>query len=161
MQKMMNFLMMHNVQEERIRSNVYCIILRDEYDLVKFIKMVQQASLFVNLQIGPYVCAEWNFGGFPVWLKYVSGIVFRRTMSLSRLRIVVEEFIVVSLEENVRGTLSLFILCAGILLLGSSHPSVMILLEFGHLEHEAKVNAIADTGVMEHDGEQEDDSTIT
>ncbi|KAM1247475.1 hypothetical protein ACFX13_044311 [Malus domestica] len=64
--------------------------------------MVQQASLFVNLQIGPYVCAEWNFGGFPVWLKYVSGIVFRRTMSLSRLRIVVEEFIVVSLEENVR-----------------------------------------------------------
>ncbi|KAM1481499.1 hypothetical protein ACFX2I_028520 [Malus domestica] len=78
------------------------IILRDEYDLVKYIKMVQQASLFVNLQIGPYVCAEWNFGGFPVWLKYVSGIVFRRTMSLSRLRIVVEEFIVVSLEENVR-----------------------------------------------------------
>ncbi|XP_070663651.1 beta-galactosidase 5-like isoform X3 [Malus domestica] len=70
--------------EERIRSNVYCIILRDEYDLVKFIKLVQQASLFVNLQIGPYVCAEWNFGGFPVWLKYVSGIVFRRTMSLSR-----------------------------------------------------------------------------
>ncbi|CAN6722723.1 unnamed protein product [Malus baccata var. baccata] len=90
-----------------IRSNVYCcsrscysnfpvflcgfpnslsssIILRDEYDLVKFIKMVQQASLFVNLQIGPYVCAEWNFGGFPIWLKYVSGIVFRRTMSLSR-----------------------------------------------------------------------------
>ncbi|KAM1664254.1 hypothetical protein ACFXTN_039805 [Malus domestica] len=62
------------------------IILRDEYDLVKFIKMVQQASLFVNLQIGPYVCAEWNFGGFPVWLKYVSGIVFRRTMSLSRQR---------------------------------------------------------------------------
>ncbi|KAM1176267.1 hypothetical protein ACFX19_029172 [Malus domestica] len=60
------------------------IILRDEYDLVKYIKMVQQASLFVNLQIGPYVCAEWNFGGFPVWLKYVSGIVFRRTMSLSR-----------------------------------------------------------------------------
>ncbi|PKU81033.1 Beta-galactosidase 3 [Dendrobium catenatum] len=27
--------------------------------------------------IGPYVCAEWNFCGFPVWLKYVPGINFR------------------------------------------------------------------------------------
>ncbi|KAK7335881.1 hypothetical protein VNO80_27992 [Phaseolus coccineus] len=47
------------------------------YDLVKFIKLVQQAGLFVNLRIGPYVCAEWNFGGFPVWLKYIPGISFR------------------------------------------------------------------------------------
>ncbi|OIW09005.1 hypothetical protein TanjilG_05981 [Lupinus angustifolius] len=47
------------------------------YDLVKFIKLVQQAGLYVNLRIGPYVCAEWNFGGFPVWLKYIPGISFR------------------------------------------------------------------------------------
>ncbi|KAG8376142.1 hypothetical protein BUALT_Bualt09G0032500 [Buddleja alternifolia] len=47
------------------------------YDLVKFIKVVQQAGLYVHLRIGPYVCAEWNFGGFPVWLKYVPGIEFR------------------------------------------------------------------------------------
>jgi beta-galactosidase len=49
----------------------------DRYDLVKFIKVVQQAGLYVHLRIGPYVCAEWNFGGFPVWLKYVPGMVFR------------------------------------------------------------------------------------
>ncbi|XP_017983039.1 PREDICTED: beta-galactosidase [Theobroma cacao] len=49
----------------------------DRYDLVRFIKLVQQAGLYVHLRIGPYVCAEWNFGGFPVWLKYVPGIVFR------------------------------------------------------------------------------------
>ncbi|CAL1414148.1 unnamed protein product [Linum trigynum] len=49
----------------------------DRYDLVKFVKLVQQAGLYVNLRIGPYVCAEWNFGGFPVWLKYVPGISFR------------------------------------------------------------------------------------
>ncbi|PON85374.1 Glycoside hydrolase [Trema orientale] len=49
----------------------------DRYDLVKFIKLVQQAGLYVHLRIGPYVCAEWNFGGFPVWLKYVPGIAFR------------------------------------------------------------------------------------
>ncbi|KAK6153598.1 hypothetical protein DH2020_013237 [Rehmannia glutinosa] len=47
------------------------------YDLVKFIKLVHQAGLYVNLRIGPYACAEWNFGGFPVWLKYVPGISFR------------------------------------------------------------------------------------
>lgn len=32
------------------------------YDLVRFIKLVKQAGLYVNLRIGPYVCAEWNFG---------------------------------------------------------------------------------------------------
>ncbi|KAF6174881.1 hypothetical protein GIB67_026369 [Kingdonia uniflora] len=49
----------------------------DRYDLVRFIKLVKQAGLYVHLRIGPYVCAEWNFGGFPVWLKYVPGISFR------------------------------------------------------------------------------------
>ncbi|XP_057415941.1 beta-galactosidase 3-like [Lotus japonicus] len=48
-----------------------------KYDLVKFIKTVQKAGLYAHLRIGPYVCAEWNFGGFPVWLKYVPGINFR------------------------------------------------------------------------------------
>ncbi|KAB1207924.1 Beta-galactosidase [Morella rubra] len=47
------------------------------FDLVRFIKQVQQAGLYVHLRIGPYSCAEWNFGGFPVWLKYIPGIVFR------------------------------------------------------------------------------------
>ncbi|KAL3639127.1 Beta-galactosidase 3 [Castilleja foliolosa] len=49
----------------------------DRYDLVRFVKTVQKVGLYVNLRIGPYVCAEWNYGGFPVWLKYVPGIVFR------------------------------------------------------------------------------------
>ncbi|XP_057978440.1 beta-galactosidase 1 [Malania oleifera] len=49
----------------------------ERYDLVRFIKLVQQAGLYVHLRIGPYVCAEWNFGGFPVWLKYIPGINFR------------------------------------------------------------------------------------
>ncbi|GAV87945.1 Glyco_hydro_35 domain-containing protein/Gal_Lectin domain-containing protein [Cephalotus follicularis] len=47
------------------------------YDIVKFINLVKQAGLYVHLRIGPYVCAEWNFGGFPVWLKYIPGIDFR------------------------------------------------------------------------------------
>ncbi|GMP31842.1 hypothetical protein CsSME_00005895 [Camellia sinensis var. sinensis] len=47
------------------------------YDLVRFIKTIKKAGLYAHLRIGPYVCAEWNFGGFPVWLKYVPGISFR------------------------------------------------------------------------------------
>ena len=34
------------------------------YDLVRFLKTVQKAGLYANLRVGPYVCAEWNFGYF-------------------------------------------------------------------------------------------------
>jgi beta-galactosidase GanA len=34
----------------------------ERYDLVRFIKTVQKAGLFVHLRIGPYICGEWNFG---------------------------------------------------------------------------------------------------
>ncbi|KAL7098178.1 hypothetical protein ACP275_09G001000 [Erythranthe tilingii] len=47
------------------------------YDLVKFCKIVQQAGMYLILRIGPFVAAEWNFGGVPVWLHYVPGTVFR------------------------------------------------------------------------------------
>ncbi|KAG9160089.1 hypothetical protein Leryth_005803 [Lithospermum erythrorhizon] len=33
--------------------------------------------MYMFLRIGPYVCAEWNFGGFPVWLRDVPGVEFR------------------------------------------------------------------------------------
>jgi hypothetical protein len=29
---------------------------------VRFIKTVQKVGLYAHLRIGPYVCAEWNFG---------------------------------------------------------------------------------------------------
>ncbi|XP_077228648.1 beta-galactosidase 9-like [Tasmannia lanceolata] len=47
------------------------------YDIVKFVKLVGSAGLYFHLRIGPYVCAERNFGGFPVWLRDVPGIEFR------------------------------------------------------------------------------------
>ncbi|KAK6141946.1 hypothetical protein DH2020_024319 [Rehmannia glutinosa] len=46
-------------------------------DLMKFVKLVKEAGLFVHLRIGPYVCAEWNYGGFPLWLHFIPGIVLR------------------------------------------------------------------------------------
>ncbi|XP_073155787.1 beta-galactosidase 15-like [Henckelia pumila] len=46
-------------------------------DLVRFIKTIQDAGLYAVLRIGPYVCAEWNYGGFPVWLHNLPGVELR------------------------------------------------------------------------------------
>ncbi|CBI16777.3 unnamed protein product, partial [Vitis vinifera] len=32
------------------------------YDLLKFVKIVQQARTYLILRFGPFVVAEWNFG---------------------------------------------------------------------------------------------------
>ncbi|GFY98543.1 beta-galactosidase 15 [Actinidia rufa] len=46
-------------------------------DLIRFIKTIQAEGLYAVLRIGPYVCAEWNYGGFPVWLHNMPGIELR------------------------------------------------------------------------------------
>lgn len=38
-------------------------------DLRDYIKLAQEEGLFVILRPGPYVCAEWEFGGYPWWLQ--------------------------------------------------------------------------------------------
>lgn len=40
-----------------------------EADLAKFIRTAKEVGLYVVLRPGPYVCAEWDFGGFPFWLQ--------------------------------------------------------------------------------------------
>jgi hypothetical protein len=47
------------------------------YDLGRFLDLCQNEGLFVILRIGPYVCAEWNFGGLPWWLITKKGLVTR------------------------------------------------------------------------------------
>uniref|UniRef100_A0A915LC97 Glycoside hydrolase 35 catalytic domain-containing protein n=1 Tax=Meloidogyne javanica TaxID=6303 RepID=A0A915LC97_MELJA len=37
-------------------------------DLVEFLRVAQHNGLYVLLRIGPYVCAEIEFGGLPWWL---------------------------------------------------------------------------------------------
>jgi beta-galactosidase GanA len=49
-------------------------------DLVAFTQECQKQGFYVNMRFGPYTCAEWNYGGFPAWLKDVNNITFR-TMS--------------------------------------------------------------------------------
>lgn len=62
--------------------------LEDQYDwsgrgnLTKFMEMASSAGIFVNLRIGPYVCAEWTYGGLPAWLGQKDGVAFRQTNSV-------------------------------------------------------------------------------
>ena len=37
-------------------------------DLVGYVKLAQKLGLWVILRPSPYICAEWEFGGFPAWL---------------------------------------------------------------------------------------------
>ncbi|XXG85502.1 hypothetical protein AAC387_Pa11g0568 [Persea americana] len=56
---------------------------RGQYDfngnrnIIRFLKTIQDAGLYVVLRLGPYVCAEWNYGGLPVWLHQLPGIQIR------------------------------------------------------------------------------------
>ncbi|KAG8633151.1 hypothetical protein MANES_18G079900v8 [Manihot esculenta] len=46
-------------------------------DIISFIKEIQAQGLYVSLRIGPFIEAEWTYGGLPFWLHDVPGIVFR------------------------------------------------------------------------------------
>ncbi|KAM3352984.1 hypothetical protein ACQJBY_024264 [Aegilops geniculata] len=47
------------------------------YDLVKFIREIHAQGLYVSLRVGPFVKAEWKYGGLPFWLRGVPNITFR------------------------------------------------------------------------------------
>ncbi|MFV8786180.1 glycoside hydrolase family 35 protein [Aerococcus viridans] len=37
-------------------------------DIEKFISTAEELGLYVIIRPSPYICAEWEFGGFPAWL---------------------------------------------------------------------------------------------
>lgn len=46
-------------------------------NLEKWLEIAHGLDLKVILRLGPYICAETNYGGFPVWLRDISDIRFR------------------------------------------------------------------------------------
>lgn len=46
-------------------------------DIAAFVRLCQAEGLWVLLRPGPYVCAEWDFGGLPTWLLSIPDIRVR------------------------------------------------------------------------------------
>jgi len=46
-------------------------------DIAAFVKIATEEGLWVILRPSPYVCAEWEFGGYPYWLLTEKGLEVR------------------------------------------------------------------------------------
>ncbi|KAL3820568.1 hypothetical protein ACJIZ3_006481 [Penstemon smallii] len=88
---------------EPVRGEYY---FRGRFDLVRFVKEVKQAGLFVHLRIGPYACAEWNYGGFPIWLHFIPGIQFRTTNNIFKkeMELFLSKIVNLMKDENLFAT---------------------------------------------------------
>ena len=48
-------------------------------DIVKFIELAAKLELLVIFRPGPYICAEWEWGGHPYWLLHDKDMLVRST----------------------------------------------------------------------------------
>ncbi|WP_342332750.1 beta-galactosidase family protein [Pedobacter sp. FW305-3-2-15-E-R2A2] len=46
-------------------------------DIAAFVRIAKEEGLWVILRPSPYVCAEWEFGGYPYWLQNEKGLEVR------------------------------------------------------------------------------------
>ena len=46
-------------------------------NIAEFVHIAQEEGLWVVLRPSPYVCAEWEFGGYPYWLQNEKGLIVR------------------------------------------------------------------------------------
>ncbi|MEK3800582.1 beta-galactosidase [Peribacillus sp. FSL H8-0477] len=51
-------------------------------DVAHFFQLCADKGLYVIARPGPYICAEWDFGGLPWWLSTKEGIQYRSADSL-------------------------------------------------------------------------------
>ncbi|KAK2979424.1 hypothetical protein RJ640_016336, partial [Escallonia rubra] len=68
------------------------------FDLVKFVRTVHEAGLYVHLRIGPYVSAEWNYGSvFLIYLHYAATFpVFPEIKTINNnilITIIIEDYV--------------------------------------------------------------------
>ena len=47
-------------------------------DFEEYLKEAQDVGLYATVRVGPYVCAEWDSGGYPVWLKFKKDLLVRQ-----------------------------------------------------------------------------------
>jgi beta-galactosidase len=49
----------------------------EDLDLAAFVRLAQELGLYVIVRPGPFICAEWEFGGLPAWLLADPGMEVR------------------------------------------------------------------------------------
>jgi beta-galactosidase len=74
-----------NAVQTYIAWNFHCPEKDEECDfsgdrnITHFFELAQSYGLYVILRPGPYICAEWDLGGFPSWLFAVNRSIQLRT----------------------------------------------------------------------------------
>jgi len=48
-----------------------------DHDLRAFLQLVTRMGMYAIVRVGPYDCAEWDNGGYPLWLKFKPGLRVR------------------------------------------------------------------------------------
>ncbi|MBV9470253.1 MAG: beta-galactosidase, partial [Abitibacteriaceae bacterium] len=48
-----------------------------DHDFNAFLQEVKAVGMYAVVRPGPYVCAEWDSGGYPVWLRFKPGVRVR------------------------------------------------------------------------------------
>jgi beta-galactosidase len=48
-----------------------------DHDLDAFLKLIKRLNMYAIVRVGPYYCAEWDFGGYPIWLHFKNNMVVR------------------------------------------------------------------------------------
>jgi len=61
-------------QHEPVQGQYY---FGDNLNVTQFLRLCQQNELYVNFRIGPYVDAEWDYGGIPEWVRELKDVKFR------------------------------------------------------------------------------------
>ena len=93
-------------------------------NLVAFVQEAAKAGLFVHLRIAGYVCAEWNYGGLPVWLREMKNSTFRTF----------DERWLIQLQDFIEKTID--VVKSAKLLAADGGPIVMLQIEneYGNME---------------------------
>jgi hypothetical protein len=75
-----------NWSEREMPASVEDLSKIDVHDLDDWLTMAEQFGFYVIVRPGPYICAEWDGGGYPQWLVAEKlGLVAQRRSGLPRL----------------------------------------------------------------------------
>ncbi|MET1055866.1 MAG: beta-galactosidase, partial [Pedobacter sp.] len=50
-----------------------------DHDLDAFLALVKKLEMYAIVRVGPYYCAEWDQGGYPIWLRFKPGLRVRES----------------------------------------------------------------------------------